>query len=223
MLKHPVNKQYTSYAWLLDEEGNPKTGGAASIACKVIDESEGLFASPVVTEVDSVNAPGLYKANVTPDQIGFWKVFWDSAVAGADISGGEVIYVCDSEVDETDVISYPDADATEIDITEMFTVPWSTYYARRRTHKGTLFDLSSILSDGSAPAVTVRRYVKVDGVNWSRIDETVIPNATMDPCVRVQSETLNVDYKITMQLSAGLTLAQDLPYHYIVEFEDLCT
>ena len=221
MLRHPVNKQYTSYAWLLDEEGNPKTGAAASITCKVLDESDGLFASPTVAEVDSVNAPGLYKASFTPDAMGFWKISWDSTASDADISGGEVIYVYEDDVEESNVVSYPSADTSEFDITEMFTTPWSGYYDRRRTHTSTFLDLTNILGDANAPSVTIRRYVKVDGVNWSKVDETVIPNATTDPCVRVQPETLKREYRITIQLSVGLASDQDLPYHYVIRFEDL--
>src|SRR4030067_1455011 len=153
MLRFPVNEQYTSYVWLLDEEGNPVTGGAANITCTVIDESEGLFSNPVVSEVDSTNAPGLYKANFTPDALCFWKVFWDSTVTDADVSGGEVILVCDDAVDESDVISIPESDVTEKEITGYVTTPWSTYYGRRRTHKGTFFDLTLVLADPSAPNV----------------------------------------------------------------------
>ena len=165
MIRVPVNQQYSSYVWVIDEEGNPKTGIAANLSVAVMDESDGLFSNPVPTEVDSVNAPGLYKASFTPDAIGFWKVFWDCTATDADISGGEVILVCDDCVEETNSFNYPAADATEKDITELFATTWSAYYTRRRTHKGTYIDMSAVAGDVSAPGVTIRRYVKVDGSN----------------------------------------------------------
>lgn len=221
MAKHPINTQYTAYAWLIDKNGNPVTGAAGNISCTVFNPSETVFANPTVAEVDSSNAPGLYKASFTPNALGFWKIYWNSTQANADISGGEVLVVCDCCADEQNDYAYPDGDTTEKNITELLTTPWTGYYGRRRTHKGTFFDLSNIFGDASTPTVTIRRYVKVDGTNWKRIDTTVLL-PTADPCVTIDPLTLKKPYKITMQLSAGLAVPQDLPYHYVICFDDLC-
>ena len=224
MIKYPINVQYTSYFWLIDKDGNPVTGATASITATVMDEGDVLFSNPTVSEVDSSDAPGLYKASFTPDAIGFWKIQCDSTLADADIAGGEVIYVEDVGIDENGDYAYPDSDATEKELSEGFTTPWSTYYAVRRTHQGTMLDFNDIANDATAPDVTIRRYVQVDGANWRRIEETTILNADLvnDPCVYIEPLTLKRPYKITVQLSAGLTAGQDLPYHYVIKREDRC-
>lgn len=222
-MKHPVNIAYTSYAWLIDKDGNPVTGATAYLTVTVIDESDAKDSNPTVTEVSSSDAPGLYKASFTPDATGFWKVFWDSTYTDADIAGGEVIYVCDVEYDENGTYSYPSADATEKEISEQFTTAWSTL-TRRRTHMCTQLDFNAIVNDTNAPNVTIRRYVKVDGSNWRKVDETTYNNATLvtTPCILIEPITTKQAYKITVQLSTGLNSGQNLPWAVAVKYEDMC-
>ena len=221
MLIHPLNVQYTSYFWLIDKDGNPVTGAAASITCSVIDESDGLFSNPAVSEVDSSDAPGLYKASFTPDAIGFWKVFCDSTKADADIAGGEVIYVDDAGYDEKGTYAYPIADAGLKVLSEQFTTKWSTL-TRRRTHQATQLDFSAITGDATAPNVTITRSIQVDGAIWKQVDQTTIANAVLvaDPVVLIASLTTKEPYKLEVQLSAGLTLGQDLDWAVVVKYED---
>ena len=203
MLKHPIDVDYISYVWLLDESGNPVTGATAQLTCKVIDEADGVFASPVVTEVDSVNAPGLYKTTFTPDAIGFWKVYWDSAKAGANISGGEVIYVYDSVVESSDTLSYPDGTTEEI----VFSSEVTTY--RRITGSLDLCNLTA------AKVMTVRIYEKTDGTNYRRVDSKEFTiNATPANTTMPKFEYLTRQHtKITVQEDAGEGSAKNIPWH----------
>lgn len=221
MMKYPINVSYTSYFWLIDKDGNPVTGAAGSITCTVMDEVDGLFSNPVVSEVDSINSPGLYKASFTPDAVGFWKVQCDSTQADADIAGGEVIYVDDLGYDEKGTYAYPIADATLKVLSEQFTTAWSTL-TRRRTHMATQLDFSAIAGDATAPDVTITRSIKVDGAVWKQVDQTVLLNATLvaDPVVLIEPLTTKEQYKIEVQLSAGLTAGQDLDWAVVVKYED---
>lgn len=221
MITYPVNVAYTSYFWLIDKDGNPVTGAAGDITCTVMDESDGLFSSPTVSEVDSSDAPGLYKASFTPDAVGFWKIQCDSAQADADIAGGEVIYVADAGYNEKGTYEYPIADAALKELSEQFTTAWSTL-TRRRTHQATQLDFSAIAGDASAPNVTITRSIKVDGAVWKQVDQTVLANATLvaDPVVLIAPLTTKEPYKIDVQLSVGLTAGQDLDWAVVVKYED---
>ncbi len=211
--------QYTSYGWLLDVNGQGVTGAAANISCKVLDEIDGLFSSPAVSEVDATNAPGLYKAAFTPDAQGIWKVHWKSLSASATVMGGEVLNVI-QVVEEKASFTYPASDTAEKDVTEMLTTKWSDYYSKRRHHKIMYFDWDAVLADAAVPNITVREYVKLDGATWRKAAETVHNNGTAMRALLMSSRYAASDYKITMQLSAGLNAGRTVYYHNLIELEE---
>jgi len=203
MLKHPIDVAYVSYVWLLDENGNPVTGAAAQLSCKVIDEVDGVFSSPAVSEVDSVNAPGLYKATFTPDAVGFWKVYWDSSKAGANISGGEVIYVYDSVAESSGTLAYPNGTTEEI----VFSSEVTTY---RRVTGSIDFSLLT-----AAKVMTVRIYEKIDGTNYKVVDSKDFTiAATPANTTMPKFEYLTRQHtKVTVQEDAGEGSSKNLPWH----------
>jgi len=210
---------FTSYGLLLDTNGAGVTGAAGNLVCKVLDEADGVFSTPAVSEVDSTNAPGLYKASFTPDAHGLWKTHWKSTSPSATVMGGEIINVI-QVIEEKSSFTYPGTDATEKDVTELLTTPWSTFYAKRRHHKIMEFDWNAVLADVNVPNITVREYLKEDATNWRKVSEVVHTNATAMKALRMGSMYASVDYKITMQLSAGLSVGRTVYYNQLIELEE---
>lgn len=210
---------FTSYAFLIDTNGNGVTGAAANLVCKVLDEADGVFSTPAVSEVDSTNAPGLYKASFTPDAHGLWKCHWKSTSPTCTVMGGEIINVT-QVVEEKDDFTYPGTDVTEIDVTQLFTTAWTSYFAKRRHHKIMEFDWDAVLADANVPNITVREYISVDGATWKKASETLYTNGTAPRVLKMPAIYLSTDYKITMQLSAGLGAGRTVYYNYLFELEE---
>lgn len=211
---------YTSYAFLLDTNGAGVTGAAGNLVCKVLNVSDAVDSTPTISEVDSTNAPGLYKASFTPGTHGIWKTHWKSTSPSATVMGGEVINVI-RVVEEKSSFTYPATDTTEKDVTEMFTTPWSGFYSKIRFHKTTILDINAVLADAAAPNVTVREYHKIDATNWRKTSENIYSNATCMRALTLPERHVGADYKVTMQLSAGLNAGRTVYYHEIIELEEL--
>jgi len=96
--------------------------------------------------------------------------------------------------------------------TDVLTVAVTT----RKKISNVFFDLTNIQGDANAPTVTVALYIKIDGVNYRKVDTADIA-PTDPPGVNIAEFIVAHDWKITMKMSVGLAADQAIPYHYVVE------